>query len=87
MTGDHHDKPMPNSDFKLGLALHERLRLLSVIAVFITMVLSFLSVSFKPYLKNWRYFGVKLSGTGRDIMGLHEQNRVLRINTKVLFYT
>jgi len=30
---------------------------------------------------------VNLFGTGRDIMGLHEQNRVLVIGTKVLFYT
>ena len=44
------------------------------------------SVSFSPYLKNWRYFGVKLFGTVWDIMGLHEQNRVLMIGTKVLFY-
>ena len=46
-----------------------------------------LSISFRLYLKNWRYFGVKTFGTGRDITGLYEQNRVLRINTKVLFYT
>ena len=38
-------------------------------------------------MKNWRYFGVKLFGTGCDMMGLHEQNRVLMIDTKVLFYT
>ena len=41
----------------------------------------------KLKLENWRYFGVKLFGTGRDIMGLYEQNRVLIIDTKVLFYT
>ena len=67
--------------------MRERPLLLSVLAVFIAMVLSFLSVSFKLYLKNWRYFGVKMSGTGRDTMGLYEQNRILRIDTKVLFYT
>jgi len=39
------------------------------------------------YMENWRYFDVKMFGTGRDIMGLHEQNRVLEIDTKVLFYT
>jgi len=32
-------------------------------------------------------FGVKMSGTGRDMMGLYEQNGVLSINTKVLIYT
>jgi len=32
-------------------------------------------------------FGVKLFGTGWDIMGLYEQNCVLVIDTKVLFYT
>jgi hypothetical protein len=42
---------------------------------------------FRLYLKNWRYFGVKLFGTGWDMMGLHEQNRFLVIGTKVLFYT
>jgi len=41
----------------------------------------------KPKLENWRYFGVRLFGTGRDITGLYEQNRVLVIGTKVLFYT
>jgi len=30
---------------------------------------------------------VKTFGTGRDIMELYEQNEVLVINTKVLFYT
>jgi len=60
---------------------------LSAIVVFIGMVLSFLCVSFRLYLKNWRYFGVKMFGTGWDIMGLYEQNRVLTINTRVLFYT
>jgi len=44
-------------------------------------------VSFKLYLKNWRYFGVKLFVTVLDTMGLHAQNRVLVIDTKVLFYT
>ena len=60
-----------------------------VIAIvgFIAIVLSlFCSVSFRPYMKNWRYFGVKLFGTGRDIKGLYEQNRVLVIGTSVLFY-
>ena len=57
------------------------------IAAFIAMVLSLLSVSFRRYLKNWRYFGVKILGTGWDIMGLDEQNKVLPIDTKVLFYT
>jgi len=28
-----------------------------------------------------------MSGTGRDIMGLYEQNGFLAIDTKVLFYT
>jgi len=71
----------------LGLALCERLLPLPVIAVFIAMVLSFLSVSFKPYLKNWRYFGVKMFVAVWDTTGLHEQNKVFRINIKVLFYT
>ena len=31
-------------------------------------------------------FDVKLFGMGRDIMGLYEQNRILMIGTKVLFY-
>jgi len=35
----------------------------------------------------WRYFAVKLLGTVWDTKGLYEQNRVLIINTKVLFYT
>ena len=65
--------------------MRELLFPLSAIVVFIAMVLSFLSVRFRPYIKNWRYFGVKLFRTGWDIMGLHEQNRVLVIGTKVLF--
>jgi len=40
---------------------------------------------FKSKLKNWRYFGVKLFGTGWDIKGLFEQIRVSVIDTKVLF--
>jgi hypothetical protein len=71
----------------LDSALRESLLLLSVIAVFIAMVLSFLSVSFRLYLKSWRKFGVKMFGTGQDITGLYEQNRVLVVGTKVLFYT
>jgi len=67
--------------------LREQLSPFSVIVVFIAMVLSFLSVSFRQYLKNWRYFGVKMFDTGWDIMGLCEQNRILVIGTKVLFYT
>jgi hypothetical protein len=51
------------------------------------MVLSFLLVSFSPYLKNCRYFVVKMFGTVWDIMGLHEQNMISVIDTKVLFYT
>ena len=44
-------------------------------------------VALKSKLKNWRYFGVKMFGTGQDITGLYEQNRVLVVGTKVLFYT
>ena len=58
---------------------------LSVLAVFIAMVLSFLSVSFRPYMGNWRYFGVKLFITILDTIGLHEQNRVMVIDITVLF--
>jgi len=43
------------------------------------------AVSFKSKLKNWRYFGVRLLGIGWDIKGLDEQNKVLAINTSVLF--
>jgi hypothetical protein len=41
----------------------------------------------KPCPKNWRYFGVKLFGTGRDTTGLCEQNGFLVVETTVLFYT
>jgi hypothetical protein len=51
------------------------------------MVLSFLSVSFRPYLKNWRCSGVRLFGTGQDMTALDEQNRIVVIGTKVLFRT
>ena len=43
-------------------------------------------LTLKLKLEFWRYFGVKLFGTVWDIMGFYEQNRVLAINTKVLFY-
>jgi len=76
------------SPFRIsGLALYDRLSLLSVLVVFIAMALSFLSVSFRSYLKNWRYFGVKMFGNGRDVMGRYEQIRVLTIDTTVPFYT
>jgi len=65
--------------------LREPLLPFSFIAVFIAMVLSFLSVSFRPYMGNWRYFGVKLFITVLDIIGLHEQNRVMVIDITVLF--
>jgi hypothetical protein len=51
------------------------------------MVLLFLSVSFRPYPKNWRYFGVKMFGTGWDTTGLHEQSGFWVIDTKTPFYT
>jgi hypothetical protein len=51
-----------------------------------TPSLLFLAVSFKSELTNWRYFGVKFFGMGRDITGLCEQNRVLAVDTIVLFY-
>ena len=35
---------------------------------------------------NWRKFGVKMFGTGWDMMGLYEQNGGFVIDTKVLFY-
>jgi hypothetical protein len=44
-------------------------------------------VTFGLELKTRRYLAVKLFKTVWDIMGLHEQNRVLAINTKVLLYT
>ena len=71
----------------LGAALCEPLLLLSVVVVSIAMVLSFLSVGFRLWLENWRYFGVKLFRTGWDTTGLYEQNRLPVINTNVLFYT
>jgi hypothetical protein len=51
------------------------------------MVLSLLSVSFRPYPKNWPYFDVEMLGTCLDIMGFCEQNRSSVIDTKVLFGT
>jgi len=35
---------------------------------------------------NWRKFGVKMFGTGWDMIGLYEQNGGFVIDTKVLFY-
>jgi hypothetical protein len=67
-----------------GLALFESTLLLPVIAVFIAMVLSFF-LTRKPKLEFCRYFDVKMLGTGRDMMGLHEQNEILAISTMVLF--
>jgi len=43
--------------------------------------------SLKLELPNRRYLGVEVFGTSQDIAGLHEQNRILVIDTIVLFYT
>lgn len=46
-----------------------------------------LLVDLKSELRDWRKIGVKMFGIGWDIVGLHEQNRVLVIGTKVPFYS
>src|SRR4030042_3514342 len=43
--------------------------------------------AYRLKLESWHYFGVKVSGTGRDMMGLQEENGVLKINAKALFGT
>jgi len=46
-----------------------------------------LPMNSKSKLRTRRHFGVTLLGTGWGIMGLRERNKVLMIDTKVLFYT
>ena len=41
----------------------------------------------KSKLEFWRYFGVRMFGTGRDGMRLHGQNGISVIDTEVLFCT
>jgi len=65
--------------------LRERLFPLSVIVVFIAMVLLFLSVSFRTYLKICRYFVVRMFGTVWKLWDFMNKPGFLKLTQRFYF--